>query len=83
MDLATGYFFVHNSEDGLQVNGPLSAEAALDHIKGVTGQDIVPEYQARFVAGIPDEASPPEDYCVIRGTIVVPDKVEVVTEYTL
>jgi hypothetical protein len=77
------YFWVRNSEDGLYVEGPWDKETLRQYIVDCTHEGIRPQYRTKFVGAIPGEMTPPEHVCIIKGEIVVPQPVDVVTEWNV
>jgi hypothetical protein len=77
------YFWVRNSEDGLYVDGPWDHETLMVYIRDATSEDIRPEYRTKFVGTIPGETTSPEHVCIIKGEIIVPQPVNVVTEWNV
>lgn len=74
------YFWIRNSEDGLYVE-PLNHDTLIEYIEETTGTHIRPEYRTQFVSEIPDESTPCEHVCIIKGEVVVPEPVTAVTEW--
>jgi hypothetical protein len=76
------YYFIQNSEDGLLVTG-CDHDEAMEHIKDLTGEEIRPEYRATFIDTIPNAYTNERNVCIIKGDLVVPEPVQLVTEYKL
>lgn len=89
------YFIIHSGEDGISVSEPLSADEVKDRVTpdengdtyyGTTGfhEEVPDQSDGHFWSSTPtaDGAEDPADkLLIIKGSIVVPQAVEVVTKF--
>lgn len=76
------FFFIQNTEDGLQIKQVKDAVAAIREI-AEENLDLRPESQYTFVDTIPDEYTDEYKICIIEGTVRLPTPVERITDYVL
>ncbi len=58
-------------------------ESAFDDYLKIKNADIDPRYHPVFVPSIPDCYSEGNEYCIIRGEVVMPKAVQLITRYKL
>ena len=89
------YYIISETEDGINIDGPMDREQLLREIAELNDEDIRPECRGKFLEEFPGvsqgvfkdfEKRPKEDrdrqhVVIIKGEVVVPRPVERVIEY--